>query len=161
MHPNATLITEFYEAFQRRDADTMAASYCPQASFEDAVFQLEGSRIGAMWRMLCERGKDLRLEFRDVTADDATGSAHWEAWYSFSATGRPVHNVIEAELSFRDGRILTHRDRFALHRWAGQALGLPGLLFGWAAPMQRAIRAKALSSLDAYIRQRESRAQGS
>ena len=154
MHPHARLLTDFYSAFQRRDAETMAASYSAEATFEDAVFRLEGWRIGAMWRMLCERGKDLRLEFRDVLADGTTGRAHWDAWYTFSATGRPVHNRIDAEFTFQDGRILSHRDRFSFYRWAGQALGMPGRLFGWAPPMQNAIRAKASRGLDAFIRDR-------
>ena len=38
--------------------------------------------------------------------DDRGGSAHWEAWYTFSATGRKVHNVVEANFEFADGRVL-------------------------------------------------------
>ncbi|HVH33578.1 MAG TPA: nuclear transport factor 2 family protein, partial [Tahibacter sp.] len=59
----------FYRAFQRRDGATMAACYTPDATFRDPVFALQGERVGAMWRMLCERGKDLRVEFSDVRAD--------------------------------------------------------------------------------------------
>lgn len=131
----------------------MAACYAPDATFQDPVFRLEGWRIGAMWRMLCERGKDLRLEFRDVVANDDRGSAHWEAWYTFSGTRRPVHNVITAEFRFRDGQILQHVDRFPLHRWAGQALGFRGWLLGWSPPVQRAIRGQAAKALDDFVRQ--------
>lgn len=153
MEPHAQLITTFYSAFQRRDAATMAVCYAPNATFQDPVFRLQGWRIGAMWRMLCERGKDLRLEFRDVVAEGDHGSALWEAWYTFSGTRRPVHNVIKAEFRFEGGQILQHVDQFSLHRWAGQALGLKGQLLGWAPPVQGAIRAQAAKSLDAFIRQ--------
>ena len=85
MHRNAELIEKFYRAFQRRDAATMTSCYHPQVQFSDPVFtDLQGARAGAMWRMLTERGKDLKVEFRDVQADETTGTAHWEAWFTSS-----------------------------------------------------------------------------
>ncbi len=132
----------------------MAACYAPSVSFQDPVFTLAGWRAGAMWRMLCERGKDLRVSVANVHADDATGSARCDAWYTFSATGRPVHNVIAASFEFAGGRIIRHVDRFDLHRWAAQALGLKGLLLGWTPPVQHAIRRQAAQSLDAFIQTR-------
>ncbi len=105
----------------------MAACYHPAVTFSDEVFSdLEGARAAGMWRMLCERGKDLRVEFRDIEADDSAGRAHWEAWYTFSPTGRQVHNRIEAEFEFRDGKIIRHRDRFSFWNWARQSLGPRG-----------------------------------
>jgi ketosteroid isomerase-like protein len=151
MHPNAALIAAFYAGLQRRDTAAMGTCYASQVAFQDPVFTLAGWRARAMWQMLCERGRDLRVEVRDVRADDTTGSAHWEAWYTFSATGRPVHNVIAARFEFAGGRIIRHVDRFDLHRWAAHALGLKGLLLGWAPPVQRAIRRQAARSLDAFI----------
>lgn len=151
MHPNATLIDTFYGAFRRRDPHAMAACYGPGIRFQDPVFTLEGPRVAAMWRMLCERGKDLRVEWSDVRTDDRSGSAAWEAWYTFSATRRPVHNRIRAEFVFDGGRIVQHTDQFDLYRWARQALGLPGVLFGWSPPMQNVIRRNAAKALDAYV----------
>jgi ketosteroid isomerase-like protein len=151
LHPNAQLLKTFYTAFQRRDAEAMAACYHPDVEFSDPVFpELRGEQAGAMWRMLCERGKDLVIEFRDVNADDATGSAHWDARYTFGATGRKVLNRIEARFDFEDGLIRRHRDRFDLWRWAGQALGLKGRLLGWAGPVQQAIRRQAATALERY-----------
>jgi ketosteroid isomerase-like protein len=153
MHANARLIETFYTSFQKRDAEGMVACYHPDVRFSDPVFQdLQGPRAGAMWRMLCGRAKDLEIEFRDVQADDSTGSAHWEARYLFSATGRKVHNVIDAKFEFRDGKIVRHADSFDLWRWAGMALGAKGKLLGWLPPIQRAIRQKALGGLDAFER---------
>ena len=40
-----------------------------------------------MWRMLCGRATDLRVEHSEVEAEGDEGSAHWEAYYTFS-TGR-------------------------------------------------------------------------
>lgn len=155
MQAHVELIHRFYAAFQRRDHGTMAACYAPQATFSDPVFQgLAGARIGAMWRMLCERAADLELELGAVKADAERGSAHWEARYTFSATARRVHNVIEASFLFRDTRIRDHTDRFDLYAWARQALGLKGVLLGWSPPVQRAIRAQAARGLDAFIRKR-------
>jgi ketosteroid isomerase-like protein len=151
-HPNAALITRFYEAFQRRDAAVMAACYHADARFSDAVFlDLHGPRAGAMWAMLCARGKDLRIEFTDVVADDPTGGARWEAWYTFSATGRSVHNRIVASFEFRDGLIVRHVDRFDFWRWSRQALGPVGTLLGWTPLLRGKVRATAARSLDAWV----------
>ena len=103
-----------------------------------------------MWRMLCERGTDLRIEVSEIEADGNRGSARWEAWYTFAGTGRPVHNVIHASFRFRNGLIQEHRDAFDLHRWAGQALGPTGALLGWTPFLQRAIRAQAALALDRH-----------
>lgn len=150
MHPNAELIDRFYTAFAQRDAERMAACYATDATFEDAVFQLQGGDIAAMWRMLCAQGKDLRVEHDEVRADHGLGSARWEVRYTFQ-TGRAVHNRVEATFTFRDGRILTHRDEFPLWAWMRQALGVPGALFGWAPPMHGVLRRKAAAGLRAYI----------
>ncbi|MES2305809.1 MAG: nuclear transport factor 2 family protein [Gemmatimonadota bacterium] len=152
MHANAQRIATFYDAFGRRDADAMVACYHPQVEFSDPVFgELRGARAGAMWRMLCARGKDLRVVARDVDADDRLGRAHWDAWYTFSGTGRQVHNAIDAEFEFRDGLILRHHDHFDLWRWSRQALGITGALLGWSSLVRGKIQRQATASLDRYI----------
>jgi ketosteroid isomerase-like protein len=148
----ADLIRRFYTAFARRDHEAMAACYAPDASFSDPVFRdLRGPEVAGMWRMLCQRGTDLRIEHRDVTVDGTGGAAHWEAWYTFSATGRKVHNRIDARFTFESGLFRAHVDWFDLYAWARQALGLKGLLLGWAPPVQNAIRAQARRSLDRFL----------
>ena len=152
---NEETIQRFYTAFQKRDAAGMAACYAPDVQFSDPVFtDLKGAQAGAMWKMLVERGKDTKIEFRDVRADATTGSAHWEAWYTFSTTGRKVHNIIDATFEFRDDKIVKHTDRFDLHRWAGLALGLPGKLLGWTPLLQNKIRAMAAKGHTEYLAKR-------
>jgi ketosteroid isomerase-like protein len=150
-HPNARLIESLYAALGRRDGAAMAACYAPTATFNDPVFTLRGAEIGAMWRMLCERGTDLRVEAREIGADASAGHAHWDAWYTFSGTGRPVHNEIDATFTFDDGLIATHRDVFDLWRWSRMALGKKGALLGWTPIVRKAIRKQARQSLDAFI----------
>lgn len=153
MHANEELIRRFYTAFQARDGAAMAACYHPQVQFSDPVFpDLRGAHAGGMWKMLCAKAADLKIEFRDIHANDNTGRAHWEAWYPFSATGRRVHNVIDASFEFRDGRIVRHVDRFDFHRWAGQALGPAGKLLGWTPLLRNKVRAMAAKNLDTYLR---------
>jgi len=152
MHPNAELIKKFYTCFQQRDPDGMTACYRPEIVFSDPVFQtLKGERAIAMWHMLIGRSKDIEITFGDIQADDERGSAHWEATYTYSATGRKVHNVINAQFRFQDGSILAHHDTFDLWKWASQALGLSGRLLGWTPFMQQAIRRRAGQALDDYI----------
>lgn len=129
----------------------MAACYTPDAEFHDPVFtNLSGWRVGAMWRMLCERATDLRIQVDNVRVAADTGAATWQAWYTFTQTGRPVHNRVDASFQFEDGRIRRHIDVFDLHAWTRQALGLKGLLLGWTPMAQRAIRAQAARSLDVF-----------
>ena len=152
MHEHEELIRRFYTSFQKRDAAGMAACYHQDVEFSDGAFpDLKGERARAMWAMLCESAQDLRIEFRDVRADERAGSAHWEAWYTFGATGRKVHNVIEARFEFRDGLICRHSDTFDFHRWAGQALGIPGKLLGGTGFLRNKVRAMAAKRLDRFL----------
>lgn len=146
------VIERFYDAFSRRDAAGMHACYHQDVTFSDPVFtELRGDRARAMWSMLCERGKDLRVEATDITADGEQGRAHWEAWYTFSVTGRKVHNVIDATFAFRDGLIYEHTDVFDLKRWARQALGpIAGIMAG-APFIQKKIQGTAGKGLEQYL----------
>jgi hypothetical protein len=151
-------IERFYAAFARLDADTMQACYAENAQFEDEAFKLGGRReIGGMWRMLCgtTRAKGQahwKLEVSDIRAQDGKGSAHWEAHYLFSASGRLVHNRIDAEFEFDDGGLIQrHRDRFDFHAWARQALGPIGLLLGWTPWLRAQVRAKAATQLARFM----------
>src|SRR6185437_13291157 len=101
---------------------------------------LRGPEAGAMWRMLTERGTDLRVELLERSVDGDRGSARWRAHYTFSQTGRPVVNDVRASMRFADGLIADHVDDFDFHRWARQALGTSGLLLGWTPWLRNAVR---------------------
>ncbi|HJQ93850.1 MAG TPA: nuclear transport factor 2 family protein [Candidatus Thermoplasmatota archaeon] len=151
MHPNEALVQRFYEAFGRRDGDAMAACYTSDARFSDPVFpDLRGERIGAMWRMLCLGAKDLEVTASRIRADDHKGSAHWEATYTFSRSGRRVHNVIEASFVFRDGLIERHSDDFDFKAWAAQALGWMGRVFGGSHQLRAKVRKDAAARLGRF-----------
>jgi hypothetical protein len=152
MNANEKLIQDFYTAFQAKDGDRMASFYHAEALFSDPVFgSLHGQQIGMMWKMLCLRGRDLEITFDGVEADAHMGSVHWEARYTFSSTGRKVHNVIDASFLFMEGQILEHHDHFSLWRWSGMALGLLGLALGWTPLVQNRVRKQAREGLQAFI----------
>jgi ketosteroid isomerase-like protein len=154
MHPNALLIHRFYEAFDKRDYKTMQALYHPEASFSDPVFpDLPVNEVKAMWKMLTASAKDLEVTFKDVQADDRQGSCHWEARYTFTGTGRKVHNVISAEFQFAEGKIIRHTDQFNFWRWSRMALGNPGLLLGWTPYLLNAVRRKVKARLMRYMKE--------
>jgi hypothetical protein len=130
----------------------MNACYRSDVVFSDPVFgTLRGPEVTSMWHMLCERGKGLKIEFNNIQADEDTGSAHWEAWYTFSKSKRSVHNVIEASFVFQDGRISRHTDRFNLWGWSSMALGSLGAFLGWTPFVQSSIRKEARRGLDAFM----------
>lgn len=158
MHRNEETLQRFYSAFARLDGEAMAQCYAGDAVFEDEVFSLRGRKqIGGMWQMLCEatrsKGADVwRLVFDGIQADDASGRAHWEAHYRFSATGRMVHNIIDAQVQFNaDGQFARHRDQFDFWRWSRQALGAPGMLLGWTPMLRGKVRSQAAANLLKYL----------
>ena len=150
MNNHAQLIDMFYTAFAAKDYATMKACYHDKVQFSDPVFTLKGKEAGAMRHMLCESGKDLRVVHSQVQADDTTGRAHWEAWYTFS-TGRKVHNIIEATFRFQDGLIIEHQDQFGFWRWTRMALGPAGLVLGWTPMIRNKVQTTASQRLARFI----------
>ena len=145
------LIHTFYSSFAQRDYKTMSECYHDDAQFKDEVFQLNGKHIFGMWHMLCERGKDLNIEYDQVEVSFNTGSANWIAHYTFSSTKRPVINKVAASFIFKDGLIINHQDDFDFWRWSTQALGISGLIFGWSAFLKKNVQSEALNALNAFI----------
>lgn len=145
-------IESFYRAFQQRDYEGMTACYHPSIHFSDPVFpDLHGDEARAMWHMLCEQGTDLRVTFTDVTAEGDRGGTHWDAHYTFSPTGRLVHNKVDAHFEFEAGKIIRHVDSFDLWRWTRMALGTTGLVTGWSGFAQGKVRATADRNLRRFI----------
>ena len=146
-------IERFYAAFARRDGDAMARCYTPDVRFRDPAFgELRDDEPGAMWRMLTGRADDLEVRLSEHSVDDEQGSAHWLADYTFSATGRPVHNEVQARFRFRDGLICDHEDQFSFWAWSRQALGPVGLALGWTPLLRARVRREARAGLLAFRR---------
>lgn len=142
----------FYSAFASRDWRTMGSLYAEDARFSDPAFvDLDAAEVRAMWRMLVTRGADLALDYRVLGETAESATVHWTARYTFSQTGRPVVNEIDAQLALRDGAIVRHVDSFDFHRWARQALGAPGLLLGWTPFFRRQVQARARASLRQFM----------
>tara|TARA_R110000868_G_scaffold259361_2_gene517166 strand:- start:35848 stop:36321 length:474 start_codon:yes stop_codon:yes gene_type:complete len=148
---NKEIVINLYTAFSKRDFKSMAECYHKDAFFCDEAFELKGKEVPAMWHMLCLRGKDLEVEFRNVTKNGDVVTAFWEAKYSFSTTKRKVHNKIHAQFKFKEGKIIEHIDSFNFWRWASQALGLPGYLLGWSSFLKKKVKDQAGNSLNAFI----------
>jgi ketosteroid isomerase-like protein len=154
MEQNKEIITRFYEAFQKRDWQTMQSCYHAQANFYDPVFRnLSANQTKAMWHMLCGNAKDLTVKYTEVETTGDKGRCRWDAWYTFSLTGRKVHNIIYGNFTFKDGLILEHRDQFDFWRWCRMALGTPGVILGWTPLIQGKVRATARKNLDKFIRE--------
>ena len=152
LNQNEQLTESFYQALQQRNAAGMAACYDPTIEFSDPVFtNLRGLEADAMWAMLCEQGTDLEVLFSNISANDETGGAHWEATYTLASTNRRIHNKIDAEFDFQDGKIVRHVDSFDLWKWSHMALGITGTIGGWSGPVKVKIRETANRALTRYI----------
>jgi ketosteroid isomerase-like protein len=152
MAANKDLIERFYGAFATGDHATMEASYSDTATFSDPVFpRLDAEQARAMWRMFCTSGNEIELTYSDIDAGEQHGSAHWEAIYAFPKTGRRVHNKIDANFQFQDGKIVGHRDNFNFYAWTRMALGPTGALLGWTPIVQNQVRKQAASQLRRFM----------
>lgn len=136
-------LTRFYEAFARGDGEAMAATY---ATFEDPIFLLRGPAIGKMWIGLTRGAKGFSTRFNVAKAASGTGTVEWTARYLFGGKRRVV-NAIVSEIEMRDGLIVRQKDTFDFPRWAAQALGLPGLLFGRMQWLRRSVSKSAAARL--------------
>ena len=148
-----TLIENFYNAFNKLDANSMVTCYHDNIVFEDPAFGiLKGVHAKNMWYMLCEsqKGKDFKITYSNIDVNDLNGKAHWEAYYTFSKTGRKVHNVIEAKFEFMDGKIIKHTDNFDLYKWSIQALGIKGFLLGKTTFFKKKLNSQTNNLLTKY-----------
>ncbi len=156
---NKDLVSNFYDAFSRQDAEAMAACYHPEVVFSDPAFgTLLGERASQMWRMLCQsqKDKDFKITFSILYADEEKVEVKWEAFYTFSQTGRKVHNTIFANFEFKKGLIFIHQDEFSLHKWAHQAMGMKGLLLGGTGFFRRKLQTQTNKLLDRFILKKKS-----
>ena len=146
-------IQSFYQAFADHDAEQMVSFYSDDIEFTDPAFgTLKGEKAKNMWRMLVEsqRGKKFDVVFSDVMENESSGSAHWEAKYKFSQTGRQVHNKIDASFVIKDGKIIKHIDRFNTRKWASQAMGFKGWLLGGTSFFQKKLNVQTNKMLDKW-----------
>lgn len=159
MTTNEQTIQKFYKAFQNKDYKTMQGCYGDNATFTDPVFtNLNAAEARAMWEMFCIKSKEMKIEFRNITADETKGKAEWIATYVFSSTGKKVVNRITANFVFENkpgvkgtGKIVKHTDSFNFYKWATQALGPTGFLLGWTPMVKNKVQKKAMKTLTDYI----------
>ncbi len=144
-------VARLHAAFARRDGAAMATCYHADATFVDPVFDLRGAEVGAMWRMLCGRAGDLRVAATGIAVDGDEGRADWQAWYSFSSTGRPVHNIVHSRFRLADGLIAEQVDTFPFWRWSRQALGPIGAVLGWTPFVHNRVRREARTALERFL----------
>ena len=148
MHAHEALVRRLYAALDEMDGDAMAACYAADARFSDPVFpELRGPAVGAMWRMLCQRARDLEVQVVAAQPSGAGFEATWAAQYTFARTGRPVTNLGNARFRFHDGLIAEHVDEWDFHRWATQALGWQGRMLGGTGILRRKVQREAAQGL--------------
>ncbi|MCB0283597.1 MAG: nuclear transport factor 2 family protein [Calditrichae bacterium] len=153
MNKTEAIVDTFYKSFALRDYKTMQSFYHEDATFSDPVFNvLKSNQLKAMWHMLCERGKDLTITHGTIGYFDNSARVTWKATYTFSKTGRIVHNEIDARFFFKDDKIIQHFDNFDLWKWMRMALGTPGLILGWSGFMQEKVQTEARKGLDSFIK---------
>lgn len=147
------VIETFYKAFSNLDAETMVSCYHDDIIFEDPAFGiLKGNRAKNMWRMLCDsqKNKDFKVIFSNIEISENNGSASWEAFYTFSKTGRKVHNQIQANFVVKDDKIIKHTDTFNLYKWSKQAMGFKGLVIGKTKFFKNKLKGQTNKMLDKY-----------
>lgn len=101
--------------------------------------------------MLLTRSKDLTLTYSNIETTEKSGSAKWEAVYTFSKTGKKIINSIQAEFEFKEGKIIKHTDSFNLNKWFLNAFGWKGYLFIAIPFFQFKFKKKVRQTLESFI----------
>ena len=155
---NSEIITAFYSAFSRGDANEMTKFYADNIQFEDPAFgKLNGKQAKLMWEMLISRSNgDLVIEYSNINANEKNGTAEWIATYHYGPKRRKVVNHVKANFTFDQGKITKHIDEFDFHNWASQALGLTGKLLGKTKFLRNKVQTTTNNLLDKYIDKKES-----
>lgn len=157
MTENEKCIHDFYTAFKKKDAENMVKYYSEDIVFSDPAFgELKGEEASMMWKMLCSTATDLAIRFKIKSSIKNEVKASWEADYTFSRTGKKVHNEIEAVFTFKDGLIVEHKDSFNLHKWASQAIGWKGYLLGGSNFFKKKLNQQTRSLLQKYMKSTKS-----
>lgn len=155
MNSNEEILQKFYYAFQTRDKKSMLECYHDEVEFRDPVYGIvKGVAAKAMWLMILERGNELKIDFRNIKANETDGSVDWSSTYTYSKTERTICNKVHATFKFRDGKIIFHRDSYSVWRWAGMALGFTGYFLGFTPFIQNQIKSDAVTSLKMYIKRK-------
>jgi uncharacterized protein len=148
MESNRALLEKLYNGLERHDHDAMADCYHPDATFADIAFDLRGrEQIHAMWHMIAE--SDLESTYSIESCNARDGVVGWIADYTFTDTGRRVHNVLRSRLVLNDGLIVEHRDDSDPWKWGLQALGPVKGPLAWLVPAIR--QRKAAEKLADFI----------
>jgi ketosteroid isomerase-like protein len=145
---------QFFAHLAARDLPQMLALYHPDIHYSNVLLELDGAQVGAMWRMVWSDLPDLRVVCTDH--DIRGSSVYWQASYTYPPTGRYVVQHLAASLTFADGLIIGHVDRFNVHEWAHKAYGAAGGMFGGWQVFERWIAEKARRRLAAFLRQQPS-----
>src|ERR1700709_2562813 len=115
---NKETIERLYAAFADLNGTAMTACHARGAHFRDPAFgDLEGDDIGAMWRMLTGRARDLEITLREHDADESTGTAHWLPASIFSPRPRGAQPTPARRVH---GNRPLARDLHFLHRPPGR-----------------------------------------
>lgn len=155
MHPNEQLLEKFFNALQRKDINAVIECLDQEVVYSDPIFKnLQGRTTRAYWHMMLEKLPDLKVEYKNIKANDNSGSACWYCIYNYTKTDRLIRYKIKAKFKFKDGKIFSHTDSYSLWRWAGKALGLTGYFLGFTAFVRNQIRTDAINGLNIYMKRK-------
>jgi len=128
--PHSLLLVKYLQAIKEQDLKTISSCFHEEAEFyEPAYGKLTGPKIAAWWTFFFAQAKEFHSEFDSLKVNGDKATVHSEHWYYWNATGAGVHNLVESEFDFKDGKIFRQIDNYNLNAWAFQAL--ESKFMGW------------------------------
>jgi ketosteroid isomerase-like protein len=134
--PDATpspeaVANQFYTAFCAHDPATLAKLYAPDVQYQDTIFTFtDRAGVMGMWGVL-DAPSSGKFSYQILSVEGDVVTVHWDAYYAFPLTGRPVHNSVMAELTVKDGLIVQHHDSYPWGAWAAQAFPFGASVSSW------------------------------
>ncbi|WP_368487129.1 nuclear transport factor 2 family protein [Spiroplasma sp. DGKH1] len=146
------IMNKFYTAFANADWKTMNDLYDRNVVFNDEIFtDLNYEYVTAMWESLISNKENNKMKVKyELKEENDDVYVVWTASYLFGPKRRQVINIVTSNMEIKNDKIIKHNDSFNFKKWASQALGMPGKLFGNA--LQKKVSKKALENLTNYIK---------
>ena len=130
-------------------------------TFSDMAYNIKGTQVLAMWHWFCTKKPDpVMVTFApsETIEKDGTVILVYRAQYIFgydandpSKKGKPVDYNITANLTFKDGKIISHIDEADIKDWAKQAMGSFASAVSWTWPFKKLLGHKAIKKLEAFM----------
>lgn len=148
MNANEELLHIFFRSLKSKNFIQLADCYAKNATFTNPVYiSLNKTLTVAMFNMYIRNAENLRLDFKNITADHHSGSAEWLITYTTAKKNKVVIKYLKSHFTFKNEKIVKQVDDFNFYNYIRQIKGATGFMFGWARLYKTSVQNSAMKEL--------------